>query len=235
MIQTQIVKDEDYAQYLAENDKAFRYGSFTDERDGEVYSTVKIGDQVWMAENLRFVSIGGAADDDSGSFAYGEVERNVGKFGRLYTWTAAMNLHSRFSERELSSSDQKKIESGRYQGIAPAGWHIPNNSEWDNLCSFIQKQFESQPGTTLKAKSYWENMLGFGDGTDGVGFAALPSGGRYSMGNFFDLNTHAYFWTSSVKNHEYAHFRSLSCRNGNLASDYGYKTDAYAIRCVKDI
>lgn len=205
---TKAVKDEDLSAYLMANGVKFEYGSLLDERDGEIYCTVKIGSQTWMAENLRYVGKAGVAADDVGSFAYGEVERNVGKFGRLYTWDAALQ-------------------------VAPEGWRLPSDEDWDELSRYLSGAGDMQAGTMLKAKNFWEERYGVTPGEDCVGFAAVPSGGRYSMGYFYDLNTHAYFWTSSEMNHEYAKFRSLSCRSGKIGSDYTYKTDAFAVRCIR--
>lgn len=206
---TKTVKDEELNSYLMENGAKFNYGSLVDERDGEIYCTVKIGDQVWMAENLRYVSNGGVADDDKGSFVYGEVESNVGKFGRLYTWDAAMK-------------------------VAPEGWHLPTEDEWHELCEYLRSLQEGLPGTMLKSSAYWEECLGSKVGTDSVGFAAIPSGGRYSMGYFYDLDKHAYYWTSTSVGGEYAKYRSISFRGGKIGADYTYKTDAFAVRCVKN-
>lgn len=75
--------------------------SFTDPRDGKVYQTVKIGDQVWMAENLNY-------DAGDSSYCYKDDNANCDKYGRLYTWNAAIKA-------------------------APPGWHLPSKEEWETL------------------------------------------------------------------------------------------------------
>ena len=78
-----------YEKCLEKNSKVFKYGTFTDARDGETYRTVKIGGQTWMAENLRFKA--------DGCFAPDNDEANVKKFGRLYTWTTALGISEDYS------------------------------------------------------------------------------------------------------------------------------------------
>ncbi len=82
-------------------------GTFTDSRDGQEYEWVKIGDQVWMAENLNY------AQHDEG---------NSGRYGRLYDWAAVM-------QGENSSNNNP---SG-VQGVCPDGWHVPSDEEWKEL------------------------------------------------------------------------------------------------------
>lgn len=87
--------------------------------DGNIYKTVKIGDQWWMAENLR------VTHDPEGnhitSYFYQDNSQEYGKFGRLYTWQTAMN----------------GSETENAQGIAPDGWHIPSISDWEKLVQFL--------------------------------------------------------------------------------------------------
>lgn len=231
---TNFVKDGELGSYLMENAAKFQYGTLVDERDGEIYCTVKIGNQIWMAENLRYVSKGGYADDDVGSFVYGEVESNASSYGRLYTWAAAMNLEPKFNDAELDSEKVAQIAAGKYRGIAPEGWHIPSEEEWHELCEYLRSLEDDVPGTMLKASECWEECLGSRPGKDSVGFAGIPSGGRYSMGYFYDLNKHAYYWTATPTGRECARYRSLGFRGGKIGADFSYKSDAYAIRCVKD-
>ena len=105
-----------YEDCLAHNDKIYNYGTFTDARDGETYRTIQIGDQVWMAENLRF-----KADH---SFAPDNEESNVKKFGRLYTWTSALDIPPEFSEqspaKNLEMYTRTTRELHRKAGTSPA-------------------------------------------------------------------------------------------------------------------
>ena len=231
---TKNVKDEEFSAYLMENDVKFGYGSLVDDRDGEIYNTVKIGNQIWMAENLRYVTKGGHADDDVGSFVYGDVAKNAARYGRLYTWAAAMDLDPKFNEVDLDAESAAKISAGTYQGIAPEGWHIPSEEEWHELCEYLRSLEDDIPGNMLKSPNYWEECFGSRPGKDSVGFAGIPSGGRYGMGYFFDLNKSAYYWTATAVSHECARYRSLGFRGGKIGADFSYKSDAYSIRCVKN-
>ena len=91
--------------------------TFTDARDGKTYATTKIGEQVWMAENLNY-----AADS---SWCYKDDPANCAKYGRLYTWDAAMKA-------------------------CPTGWHLTTSAEWDALENAIGEE----PETKLKSKEW---------------------------------------------------------------------------------
>ena len=130
-------------------------GTFTDSRDGKTYKIVKIGEQVWMAQNLDYVS---------GS-CYDNKSENCEKYGRLYDWVTAMTLPE-------SCNEECEIEiKNPHQGICPSGWHLPNSKEWQILIDFAGG--DKVAGKKLKAKEGWSNK---GNGTDDYGFSALPSG-----------------------------------------------------------
>ena len=142
-----------YEKCLEKNKKAFKYGTFTDARDGETYQTVKIGDQVWMAENLRFKA--------EGSFAPNNEESNVKKFGRLYTWTSALDIPADFVN-ESPAKDlamYEKMKDKNFQGIAPEGWHIPSNKEWEQLMENIDAKSD---GSELRSVCIWQKPAASG-------------------------------------------------------------------------
>lgn len=88
---------------------SFKANAFIDNRDGHVYRVVKVGDQLWMADNLNYFD---SKDDElsSRSACLGDLEKNCDKFGRLYTFEAAQN-------------------------VCPEGWHLPSDGEWQKVKS----------------------------------------------------------------------------------------------------
>jgi uncharacterized protein (TIGR02145 family) len=104
----------------------FNYGTLTDSRDGKSYKTIKIGDQTWMAENLNYQT----ADN---SWCYDNNTSNCAKYGRLYTWDAAMST-------------------------CPSDWHLPTRQEWGSLVTAVGEQ----AGRKLKVSDWGgKNEFGF--------------------------------------------------------------------------
>ena len=207
-----------YEECLAKNTAAFKYGSFKDARDGETYRTVKIGDQVWMAENLRFKA--------EGSFAAGNDEANVAKFGRLYTWTTALDIPAEYTEqspaKDLAMYDKMKDKD--YQGIAPEGWHIPTSKEWEQLMSNLDSKSN---GSELRSKCFWREP-----GSDTVGFFALPAGYRFDNGSFCQFGKRARFWCKDEYGKTNAYRMSLTDESMDIEGVY--RSDALSVRCVKN-
>ena len=102
-----------------------------DKRDGTTYRTVKIGNQVWMAENLKYKTEGGNADDLEGSLCLDNKAENCDMQGRLYNWNAAMDI-----PQEYESARWLKIDYPK-QGICPGGWHLPTDDEWQELVDYV--------------------------------------------------------------------------------------------------
>lgn len=175
--------------------------TFTDPRDGQVYKTVKIGDQVWLAENFRYKC--------EGSYAYDDDNKNINKYGRLYTWDAAMKS-------------------------APPGWHLPSLEEWDNLESCVEANANAEAGTALKSKTDWEKDEDIPQGTDEFGFCALPAGHRCFDGGFSTLLEIAWFWTSTESDDGRAILRSLSFDGEDLDVFWSDKLHARSVRLLRD-
>lgn len=184
------------------------YSTFTDVRDGKAYKSIKIGTQEWMAENLDFKTT-------FGSWCYGNSEQMGNKYGRLYTWESA-------------------------KAAVPAGWHLPTDAEWKQLeLSLGMSQIEADKtdgrgtneGDRLRSVGGWANE---GNGTNEVGFTALPGGWRTNSGDNYIESWSGYWWTATENSPSDAWFRFISTSNPKVYRKYGYKSDAYSVRCVKN-
>ena len=190
-----------------------------DLRDGQTYKTVKIGDQVWMAENLNY-----KVDSSWCGGGSGENEGDCSKYGRLYTWAAAVGK----SEDECGYGKTCGL-SGKVRGVCPEGWHLPDNTEWNKLFTAVGGQ--GTAGKKLKSLTGWKSN---GNGTDAYGFSAFPAGFRHRNGNFFNEGSEAGFWGATE------FYSDNACGMGlNYDTEYAYlfsgdKDYAYSVRCLKD-
>ena len=106
-------------------------GILTDERDGEVYRTAKIGDQIWMAQNLRYIMTeppSGCDNPDKPDYPDSIMQI----FGQKYSWTRTMNIDCKYSFRSTFNETDSLFHLP-HQGICPKGWHIPTSDEWQTL------------------------------------------------------------------------------------------------------
>ena len=123
-----------------------------DPRDGQVYRTVKIGEQIWMAENLNYKT------DDSDCL--NDLSINCTRFGRRYSWAAAMDSSATFTKNG-EGCGLWEFYSPTYpvQGICPTGWHLPSRDEWKTLLSLLDENDKAR--LALRTKNAWrmrENM-----------------------------------------------------------------------------
>ena len=194
---------------------------FMDPRDSIVYKTVQIGDQRWMAENLK--------TDIGGSYCYDKRESNCDKRGRLYTWAGAMKLtdyYNRFSRKKLKK---------RAHDACPSGWHVPNNKEWQKLRYYVGKKGKKNGvGTKLKSPEVWDIDHRTPAGTDEFGFNALPGGERHYTGDYMDMNSSVQYWSSSEYDDGGAYFWRMTYDSKNIERDYDSKDFGFSVRCVSD-
>jgi len=220
----QIAKPES-KELVIDLSKEVKYDYFVDSRDNEKYKIVKIGNQVWMAENLRtimyqnrdLIQTTSLADLDISSestpkyqWAYDGNENNVNIYGRLYTLYAI--------------KDNK--------GVCPDGWHLPNNAEWGELIyslggSEIAGGLLKEAGTT-----HWK--IPNTGATNNTGFTALPGGFRYPNGKFVDNKFGCYFWSTAEASSTNSYYVSLGFDHGRVGRvDFSKKT-GLSVRCIKD-
>ncbi len=184
-----------------------------DHRDNQLYKVVTIGDQTWMAENLNYAT-------DEGSFCYNDSAKYCEKYGRLYTWVAAVGK----SEDECGYNKICGL-SGKVRGVCPEGWHLPDTTEWSKL--FTAVGGDSTAGEKLKS------LTGY-NGTDAYGFSAFPAGFKHRDGGFFNEGGDASFWSATERNKFNAYYMYLVSYNKGAYWNYFYKDFAYSVRCLKD-
>lgn len=204
------------------------YDSVTD-YDGNVYKTIAIGTQEWMAENLKakhyqngevitlVTNTSSWADLITGASSwYNNDSVNYScPYGKLYNWYAVTDPRN----------------------ICPLGWHVPSDAEWSTLINYIDPNANggmnsNTSGGKMKSTStqYW--ILNQ-DATNESGFSGLP-GGHLSFGSFNTISYYGEWWSSSESDSNYAPFRLLNFQSGGVNWSSGIKSDGYSVRCLKD-
>lgn len=195
-------------------------GTFTDSRDGNLYTYVKIGNQIWMAENLKYLpSVVGPSTGSQTTpyyyvYGYNGSEVNEAKatanyltYGVLYNWTAACNS-------------------------CPAGWHLPSDAEWTELTDYLGGTSVSggklkETGTTHWASPNYE-------ATDETGFTALPGAYRLNNGGFFNIGNNGSWWSATEYNTTIAWSSSMYNYLRDFYRSYNNKELGFSVRCVRD-
>lgn len=190
----------------------FTYG-YVPDASGRVYRTARIGNQVWMAENLNV-----AVDS---SWCFGGSRDSCDRYGRLYQWASAMSL----ADSCLKSSCADQI-SAVHRGICPVGWHVPSDADWTRLGDTI---IGADPGTMLKSAKFWR----LDHQADRLGFGALPGGWR-APPDFLYTGQVGYWWSSSSPAGGYASYRKIVFLTENLTRDENPKSFGYSLRCLMD-
>jgi uncharacterized protein (TIGR02145 family) len=216
-------------------------GTLTDTRDGQTYKTVKIGNQVWMAENLNYAYTGvpfkyGSYTSDSTSWCFGDDPANCAKYGRLYTWAAAMDSVGTWSTngKGCGYGENCSVASAGsatlVRGVCPKGWHLPGIGEFfDELITVVGGS--STAGSKLKSATGWNDN---GNGTDTYSFSALPAGIRYSDGSFSSVGKNATYWSSSANDSVTAYNVALFDYNDGAGLGFSGKYSGISVRCLKD-
>lgn len=211
------------------------YQTMTDERDGHVYRIVTVGTgdsaMTWMAENLNFSE--NTTDSalainlkSQTSCPFGKAE-SCGILGRLYTWTAAMNISEGY--KDSIPSAKKIVPIRNHQGVCPAGWHVPTMDEYLSLYHRVEEKLGlSKQGLALKSKAGWDDSLSADNDIFGLSF--VP-GYASEWGEFM-----GYAWLADV---DYARSNSTTRIVFETNVNYTFfnggpaEWDAY-VRCVKN-
>jgi uncharacterized protein (TIGR02145 family) len=207
--------------------------------DGNVYAAVKIGSQLWTTENAKTTKyndstlIESVTDDrqwrkmTTGGYCYYENDTNcVYLYGLYYNWYA--------------------VNSGK---LAPQGWRVPTNTDWEVLETFLKKYGINRDGTktgsrignVLAARTNWtryptgDNVGTNPSGNNKTGFSALPGGYRYINGLFYSQRNIGFFWSASENGSNYAWDRHIAYDENCLQQESRHKRWGLSVRFVKDV
>lgn len=200
------------------------YGSVSD-IENNVYKTIIIGTQVWMAENLRATKYSNgdligttipatlditAENEAKYQWAYDGNEGLVAAYGRLYTFYAV--------------SDNRNV--------CPTGWHVPADEEWKMMRDFLNGA--TVAGGKLKESSLAHWFTPNTAATNEIGFTALPGGYRNNRSGFNDLGLIGYWWSSTVYDNTAGWASSVEYSSSDYISGRGYALHGISVRCIKD-
>jgi uncharacterized protein (TIGR02145 family) len=219
MLNPYLRKTDDVIVDLQNQNKILQNLAKVTDADGNSYKTVKIGNQIWMAENLKTSkyqngnSITTNLDDlswstaTSGAIAIYENNPTFDtSYGKLYNWYAV--------------SDNR--------GICPLGWHVPSQAEFITLREYLGGASVAGGKLKLTGTTFWLNPNI--DATNESGFSAIGGGTRNSGGSYTVLNQIGFFW-SSTENME---FDVVNNGGGTGLSVVSFKTIGYSVRCLKN-
>ncbi len=203
--------------------------------DGNIYNTIKIGTQIWMAEDLRVThypngdaiphitdnTAWGNLDNNNTDDAYCFYKNNNGTdYGALYTYAAAIG-------------DNWARDNTAGQGVCPDGWHLPTDAEWTTLTDYLGGT--SVAGGKMKETGFTHWDIPNTGATNESGFSALPGGYRGDGdGSFFTMGYSGYWWSSTEGGSSDAHIRYLDYYNEEAYPNIFNKSCGFSVRCVKD-
>lgn len=216
---------------IAQLESYFGINELVNDCTGNVYKAVKIGTQIWMAENLKTSLFNDNQPipyvEDSTEWSnlstpaycwHNNDEANKNVYGGLYNWYA--------------------IETGK---LCPKGWHVPGDEEWVALELYLGMsesdahirgiRVSGLVGKKLKSASGWENK---GNGNNFSGFSALPGGNRTYRAVFNTLGYSAEYWSSSKGDSSSAWWRNLNTYNDGVYRNDNHIREGCSVRCLKD-
>ena len=218
-------------------------GTVTDV-DGNIYQSVQIGSQVWMAENLKTTHFNDGTpiaypgdnnqawtSNTTGAYAwYANDESNKDLYGALYNWRA--------------------VNTGI---LCPEGWRVPETSDFDAMIDYLINSDEGYTienlGDAIKSCRQVNSPLGGNcdvsehprwdannqhHGTDDFGYSALPGGIRFPSGSYDERGTYFNVWTSTERNASTAWSWYIGYDEGMMAIDFMFKSTGYSVRCIKE-
>ena len=213
--------------------EAFEFSACTDIDDNN-YSTVVIGSQVWMAEDLRtthypngdpipnitdntdWENLDNTNIDDAYCF---QDNNSNSEYGALYTYASAI-------------ADNWERDNNPGQGVCPDGWHLPDNDEWEILRDFLGGEYSAGGKMKETTTIHWDEPNAGADNSSG--FTALPGGQRTDGGTFMQIGYMAWWWMSTEANSSAAFCFCLEADYPDAGITNRMKSRGYSVRCIKD-
>jgi uncharacterized protein (TIGR02145 family) len=191
--------------------------------DGNTCRTVKINGLWWMAENLRVTHYrnGIAIPNEPDSAAWGNLSTD-----------AYCNINNSASAAAIYGKLYNFYAVNDTSLLAPAGWHVASDAEWQNLINIAGG--DAIAGGKLKEAGLAHWITPNEGATNEFGFTALPGGFRFESGQFYGLQAHGNFWTSTGASGVTAYYRFMHCTNAEVAHFTSGLKAGFAVRCVKD-
>jgi uncharacterized protein (TIGR02145 family) len=184
--------------------------------EGNIYKTVKIGNQIWMAENLKTTHYrnGGAIPNITGNTEWANLTSYDGAYCN-YNNTVSSDYGKLYNR--MAVDDARKL--------CPTGWHVPSVTEWDVLISYLGGQWEAGGRLKEAGTTHWQSP---NTGTNESGFTALPGGYRWYDGIFGGVSTMGVWWSSSGVHYIFSN------TSNTVMSEGANSTEGLSVRCMKD-
>ena len=179
-------------------------GTFIDDRDGQVYKNTTIGDQIWMAENLKY--------NAEYSVCYDSLNGFCDTYGRFYSL-------------QKNGDGLAELDENLVASVCPAGWHVPSLAEWETMINEVGGMNNKESAKVIKKENSWE----WGKTPNNqCGFSAIPAGAYFDDSFQVYLDFDAFFWTTTPR---YEYYYSIHVENEiSLSVNFA----RMSLRCVKD-
>lgn len=195
--------------------------------DGNRYKIIKIGNQIWMSENLKTTK-----------FQDGTALSNVTEVSNG-TWAAATASNKYWALVNGSSGNTatyglvynqfavtgSTVGGAANNNLCPSGYHVPTNDEFETLNTYLGGLSPGNVGIQMKSTTLWSS----GNGTNSSGFNGLPPGLRLTDGSWYNFSSHGYFWTTSS-----GIYRGLFFNNTNFIQNTVSSLHGFSVRCLRN-
>lgn len=201
--------------------------------EGQWYNTVLIGTQCWMAENLNVGTMihGTITQENNGTiekYCYGNNLANCDTYGGMYQWAEMVQ----YLNGATNTTSWDPVPAGHVQGICPPGWHVPSDTEFGTLVSYLGGS--DVAGGKLKETGTVHWSAPNTGATNESGFTALPGGARYPSLTWGLLNDNGFWWSSSESGGTASFLLKLFYDSDNSLQGGNSKEHGFTVRCLKD-